>query len=632
MSQETKSFNAEVQKVLDLMIHSVYSNKEVFLRELISNAADAIDKRKFQALSDTSLQAKDNDYKIEIQRNPETKQLIISDNGIGMSYDEVVENIGTIAHSGTKKFFQMNEEMKENPELIGQFGVGFYSSFMVGKKLSLLTRKAGSEEATLWESIGDGNYSIQKTEKSEPGTLITIDLKEDLDKDYCDQWTIKQIVQKYSDFIPYPIEMEMESSEPEKDEEGKIIEGKWKTTKKIEVLNSQKALWTRSPQDVKTEEYEEFYRQLSGDWNPPLKSIHYRAEGSIEFSSLLFLPSKRPFNFNTVDAKWGLQLFVKKVFIMGDCRELLPEYLRFTRGLVDSSDLSLNISREILQQDNQVTAIRKNVVNKILNTLAQLLKKEKNQYIEFWQSFGNVLKEGIATDRENHEKISKLLLYPTTSQDELSSLEDYVSRMKEGQKDIYFLAGENIENLKKSPHLEALKEKGYEVLLMTDDIDEWVVNHLQVFDEKKLVSAANADLDLESEEEKKEIEEKQKKYQEEYKDLLANMSDALKERVKEIRISSRLKNSPVCLVHDQNDMTANMQRILAQHKGDVPDVKRILEINPNHKIFQKMQTADKSAQKEWAELFYGQALLTEGSQVPDPVKFSEQINKLILGE
>lgn len=631
MSTEKQSFQAEVQQVLDLMIHSVYSNREIFLRELISNASDAIDKRKFEALKNTQLAPENSEYFIRIIPNKDDISLTITDNGIGMNREDVVENIGTIAKSGTKEFFQVTKEMKENPELIGQFGVGFYSAFMVANEVSLHTKKAG-EEAVFWHSTGDGTYSISTKEKEEIGTSITLKLKEDIvkEQDFTEEWTIKSIVKKYSDFIAFPIRMKTTKQEPEKDDKGELIEGKFITTVEDEILNSQKALWTRSPSEVKKEEYDEFYRQMSYDWNEPLKVVHFKAEGNLEFNSLMFVPGKRPFNFNTVNAKRGLNLYVKKVFIMSDCEELLPEYLRFVKGVVDCADLSLNISREILQQDQQVAAIKKSLTTKILNTLSDLQKKKSEDYLNFWNSFGSVLKEGIASDQANHEKLSKLFMFYSTKGEALTSLTEYVERMPEEQKHIYFLTGENLSQLRNSPHLEALKEKNYEVLLLNDDIDEWVVNHLSTFSDKQLKSVSQGNLDLETEEEKKKTQEEIKNLSEDYKDILSSMKSALEEEVKEVRISSRLKDSPVCLVSDENDMSANMQRILSAHKGEVPEVKRILEINPKHPVFKKMQSAQKGEHQEWAELFYGQALLNEGSQLKDPVKFSQQINRLIL--
>lgn len=628
---EKHSFQAEIQKVLDLMIHSVYSNKEVFLRELVSNASDAIDKRKYVSLSKTDLAAPNNEYFVKIIPDAKARTLKIIDNGIGMTKEEVIENIGTIAKSGTKQFVEMAKQLKENPEMIGQFGVGFYSTFMVADKVQVITKPATGEEATLWESTGDGTYTTAKADKAEVGTEITLYLKpaekndEDELEEFSEEYTLKKIIQKYSDFIPHPIELFTTKYEYDKD--GKVIPGQ--TKQEFEVANSQKALWTRQPSEVSKEEYTEFYRQLAHDWNEPLKSIHYRAEGNIEFQSLLFIPSKRPFNFNTVDAKKGLSLYVKRIFILANSDGLIPDYLRFVKGVVDSADLSLNISREMLQKDQQVNAIKKNVVTKVLNTLKDLQTTDREGYEGFWANFGVVLKEGIPGDMPNHPKLSDLLLFRTSAHDGWTTLAEYVERKKANQKEIYFLTGESLEQVRNSPHLEVLKDKGYEVIFMSDDIDEWVVGHLPQYKDIALKSITKGDLVLD-ESEKVENEKIIQELSEKYKDVINTLKEALKEDVQDVRVSSRLKDSPVVLVSGDDDMSANMQRIIASHKGETIKTKRILEINPNHAIFAKMQKANAEEQKDWADLFYGQALLTEGSQVPDPVKFSNKINKLML--
>lgn len=640
MQKQQMQFQAEVQQVLDLMIHSVYSNKEIFLRELISNASDAIDKRKFLGLTDNNIASPDGQYFIRLEPDSNKRTLKIIDNGIGMSYEELVENIGTIARSGTKKFTQMAKELKANPELIGQFGVGFYSAFMVADKISLHTRKAGSEQGYYWESSGGGAYSLEERAKDSAGTEITLYLKaeevvehtneeEHNDHNYVNEWTIKRLVSKYSDFIAHPIMMKSVREEPVRDSENKIVEGQFETKVIDETLNSRKALWTRSPSELKIEDYNEFYFQIANDWNPPQKHIHYKAEGNVEFNSILYIPSKRPYNFNTIEAKKGLSLYVKRVFIMNDCEDLLAPYLRFTKGIVDSSDLSLNISREILQQDKQVQIIRKSITTKILNTLSDLQKNNADEYIKFWNNFGMILKEGIASDYDNHKKLSELMMFHSTnSNDSMTTLTDYVERMKTEQTEIYYLAGENLEQLRSSPHLEIFKDKNYEVLLMNEDIDEWVVNHLGLFKEKKLKSVTASDLKID--ESNTETQKELDNLSLDFKDIIDCMKDALKEEIKEVRVSKRLKDSPVCLVDDENDMSANMQRIIAAHRGEAPKIKRILEINPKHAVFGKMKSAGKEEQKDWAELFYGQALLTEGAQLKDPVKFSKQLNKFLL--
>ena len=461
MAKTTQNFSAEIKELLDLMIHSLYSHKEIFLRELISNASDAIDKAKFQSLTQADLLPTGHDFHIRLEPNAEARTLIISDNGIGMSSEEVVEFIGTIARSGTKRFAKINEAIKTSPELIGQFGVGFYSSFMVAEKVVVHTQKAGTDTGTLWESTGDGSYSMDQVPRPEGmGTSVILTLKtfakeEDV-KDFTDPWVLKSLVKKYSDFISHPIKMK--GSEKPEDE----------------TLNSQKALWLKPAVEVTQDEYKDFYQHLTNDWNDILKTIHYKAEGTMEFSSVLFIPSKKPWNYNYKESTWGLSLYVKRVFIMGDCQDLLPSYLRFVKGMVDSSDLSLNVSREILQKDRQVTQIRKNITNKIFSSLKDLLQNDRVQFENFWSEFGPTLKEGIPTDSTQKDKLQDLLLFHSTQSDRMTTLEEYVSRMPAEQKDIYFITGDDLSQLNQSPYLEKLKEKNFEVLLLVDHIDEWV--------------------------------------------------------------------------------------------------------------------------------------------------------------
>lgn len=633
MTEQRQEFQAEVKELLNLMVHSIYSNKEIFLRELISNATDAIDKRRFEALSKPAFELSSGQHRIELKAQPENKSLQIIDTGIGMSRDELVENIGTIAKSGTKQFSRLAQEMKQNPELIGQFGVGFYSSFMVAERVTLHTRRADETGGWFWDSTGDGTYSIMQLDRSEPGTTITLYFKskeENEDKDYTEEWVLRDLVKRYSDFIAHPIQMEVERDEVDYDEEGKAIESTRRKEKKMETLNSMKALWTKSPSELTDKDYNEFYKQMTFDWTDPFKHIHYKAEGTMEFSSLLYVPAKKPFNFNTVDQKYGLDLYVKKVFIMSQCEELLPAYLRFVRGVVDSSDLSLNISREMLQQDRQLAQIRKAIVGKILNELKSSLDKNREEYEKFFDAFGPVLKEGIASDSSNREKIADLLLLKVTGSDKRCTLAEYLAAKPESQKEIYYLTGENADHLRNSPHLEAILEKGYQALLLDDDIDEWVVSHLLQYKEVSLRSASKADLQLDSEEEKKAKQEESEKLGQEYKSLLDSFKQNLGEKIKEVRVSTRLRNFPVVLVDEENDMSANMKRILAQHRGEKYDQARILEINPKHEVFAKVQAASPEEQKDWTELLYGQALLNEGSQLPDPIGFSQQINKLLI--
>lgn len=613
------SFNAEIQQLLDLMIHSLYSQKEIFLRELISNSSDALDKLKFQSLTHTDLLPSGHEFGIRLEVDKSARTLKIIDSGIGMSASEVQEYIGTIARSGTKKFQQMNEEMKSRPELIGQFGVGFYSAFMVADRVVLHTQKAGEKEGVLWESEGKGTYSLQNVPRAEGiGTTITLKLKEfppeEQVADYTDSFVIQGLVKKYSDFIPYPIKMKNDKGEDE-------------------TLNSQKALWLKSPSEVTAEEYKDFYQHLTHDWNAPLKTIHYKAEGTMEFSSLLFIPEKKPWNLMYKDQDFGLSLYVKKVFIMSDAKDLIQPYLRFVRGLVDSSDLSLNVSREMLQQDRQVTQIRKNVVSKVLSTLKEMLTKDRSQYENFWTEFGPIFKEGIPTDHGNKEKIQDLLLVHSSHSDKMTTLEEYVSRMKPEQKHIYFMTGDDLSQMAQSPYLERLKEKGFEVLFFNDAIDEWVTQSLTEYKGKKLQSVMKENLDLDSEAESKAKEEKQKEISEKYKDLIEEFKLALKDQVKDVKVSDRLKSTPVCLVSGEHDPSARMQKIYAQMGpagAPFPMGQRILEVNFEHPVFEKLKSSPEDQRKDWIEILYSQALLHEGSPLPNPTRYTQLISNLML--
>lgn len=616
MAKQVQSFNAEIKQLLDIVIHSLYSHKEIFLRELLSNASDAIDKLKFQSLTHPSLLPSDWEPSIRLSPDAGTKTLKIIDNGIGMTQEEVVEFIGTIARSGAKAFMQMNAEMKTKPELIGQFGVGFYSAFMVADKVTLHTQKAGSNDGTVWESQGDGTYSLESVPRPEgTGTTITLHLKEFQEEEevqnFTDAWVLKSLVKKYSDFIAHPIKMKGE--------------------KEDETLNSQKALWLKSPSEISKEEYKEFYQHLTHDWNDPLRTVHYKAEGTMEFNALLYLPGKKPWNYNMRDMEYGLSLYIKRVFIMSDCKDLLPSYLRFVKGLVDSSDLSLNVSRELLQQDRQVSQIRKNVTNKVLGTLKDLLSKERTAYEDFWTEFGATLKEGLPSDSSNKEKLQDLILFHSTSSDKMTTLDEYVTRMKETQKDIYYITGDSLSQVHNSPYLEKLKEKGLEVLLLVDPVDEWVVGSLTEFKGKKLQSITREGLDLDTEEEKQKKAEEKKQAEDTLKPVLDSMKKALADDVKDVVLSDRLTQTPACLVSSSQDPSAHMQKLMSQMgKEYSTPVKRILEINPKHPVFSKMLKASEEQQKKWAEILYAQALLTEGSSLPDPVKFSQQVAELMV--
>ncbi len=617
MAKQTQSFNAEIKQLLDLMIHSLYSHKEIFLRELVSNASDAIDKLKFQSLTNAALLPEGWQGKVRLEPNSETKTLKIIDNGIGMTSEEVVNFIGTIARSGAKNFTQMTQEMKERPELIGQFGVGFYSAFMVADKVTLHTQKAGTNDGTVWESTGDGTYTLDQVPRAEgTGTTITLHLKnfaeEEEVQNFTDTWVLKSLIKKYSDFIAYPIVMKNDKGEED-------------------TLNSQKALWLKNPSEVTAEEHKEFYQHLTHDFNEPLKTIHYKAEGTMEFNALLYLPNKKPWNYNQRDQEFGLSLYIKRVFIMSDCKDLVPAYLRFVKGLVDSADLSLNVSREILQQNRQVTQIRKNVVSKVLGGLKDMLTKDRNNYETFWNEFGSTLKEGLPSDPANKEKLQDLILFHSTYSDKMTTLEEYVTRMKPEQKHIYFITGDNLPQISNSPYLERLKEKNYEVLLLVDPVDEWVTDALAQYKDKTLQSIMKEGLELDSEEEKARKEEENKQSAEKYQPVLETLKKTLEKDVKDVVISSRLTSTPVCLVAGSSDPSAHMQKLLGQMGREYQNpVKRIMEINPNHPLFEKMLQASPHQQSQWAEILYAQALLNEGSTLPDPVKFSQQIADLMV--
>lgn len=640
MSKATKQFQTEVKQLLDLVIHSLYSNREIFLRELISNASDAIDKARFEAQSNEALLEGNSDWKIKLIPNKDNGTLTIRDNGIGMSMAEVEENIGTIAKSGTKSFVQAMKDAAaaEQPELIGQFGVGFYASFMVADKVTLTTRRAGdAAHGTLWESAGDGSYTIEDAAKAERGTEIVLHLKEEF-KEYLDEWKIRSIVKKYSDFIQYPVCMDITRTETPKGVDGEEIEGAGTIEKTEEqTLNSMKAIWARSKSEVSEEEYKEFYKHVSHDFEDPFRTIHFAAEGTSEFKALLYLPAKKPFDLFMAERKRGIQLYVKRVFITEKCDALLPDYLRFVRGVVDSSDLPLNVSREILQEDVQIKRIQKSLVGKILSTLSELKEKEYDQYLTFWQEFGPVLKEGLHFDYANKEKLQELLLFQSTktAAGEYVSLKQYAERMPETQKEIYYITGEDKAALEQSPLLEAFNAKGFEVLFMTDPVDEWVVQSLHEYQEKQLKAVDRGDVDLDSEEEKKEKEKKQEEAKKEFGTLLELIKNRLESKIKEVRFSNRLTDSACCLVADDFGMNANMERIMRAMNQAVPESKRVLELNPDHPIVKVMgdmykQSADDVRLLDYADLLYDQALLTEGSPIKDPLKFTKLISELMV--
>ena len=641
MAKETRRFETEIQKLLDLMINSLYSHKEIFLRELISNASDALDTLRFKAQTDQSLLEGDSDFKIKIEVDPKARSISVSDNGIGMTRDEVIEHIGTIAKSGTGKLLEAmakkdSEEL--SAELIGQFGVGFYSSFMVAERVVLTTRAAGSSEATRWESVGDGSYTIEDCDRKSRGTTVTLFLRplEDGDQDFTQEWVIRSTIKKYSDFVTYPICMDVEREEVPKDKDGKPIEGA-KPVKKVteEVLNSMKPVWNKRKSEVTEEEYKEFYRHLSHDWTDPLEIIHINAEGKTEYNALMYIPSQAGMDLFIPEKKSGMQLYVKRIFIMDNCEELMPPYLRFIKGVVDSADLSLNVSREILQHDRLVAMIRKNLVKKVLGTLKDMLEKDREKYLKFWQAFGPVVKEGIHYDYENQEALKDLLLFASTRDNDLTTLKEYCSRMPKDQKEIYYLTGSSREMLANSPHLEALKSKGYEVLLMTDPVDEWMLQGLTTYDKKPLKSVAKGEVSLLNDKEKKEAEEKLKADEEQYASLLTFLKNTLREKIKDVKLSSRLTDSAVCLVADEHDLSASMERLLRAAGQEVPETKRILEVNPGHELVKVMfdlykENPSDPRLTEYSELLLDQALLTEGSPIADPAKFSKLVAKLMV--
>ena len=640
MAKTTKQFQTEVQQLLDLVIHSLYSNRDIFLRELISNSSDAIDKIRFEAHSDGELLAGDSDWKIKLITDKESGTLTIRDNGIGMTLAEVEENIGTIARSGTKAFMQALKEKStaDNPELIGQFGVGFYASFMVANKVVLETGKAGNPNmGCRWESVGDGSYSIEEYVREKRGTEIVLHLKEE-HKEYLEEWKIRSVVKKYSDYIQYPVVMDITRSETPKGADGKEIEGVGSIEKTEEqTLNSMKAIWARPKSDVTEEEYQEFYKHISHDFENPFQTIHFSAEGISEFKALLYIPSQKPFDLFMIDRKKGLQLYVKRVFITDRCEELLPDYLRFMRGVVDSSDLPLNVSREILQEDVQIKRIQKSIVSKILSTLSEVKDKNFDGYVKFWKEFGPVFKEGLHFDYGNREKLQELALFESTSTEagNHTTLKDYVGRMSEAQQEIYFITGDSRASLETSPHLEIFKAKGYEVLFLTDPVDEWVVQTLTEYQEKKLKAIDRGDVDLDTEAEKKEKETKQEQAQKEFGDILSFIKNHLEDRIKDARLSKRLTDSACCLVADEYGVNANMERILKAMNQAVPETKRVLELNPDHplmKIMTSIFTKDKNDPRlaDYTDLLYDQALLTEGSPIKDPLRFTRLVSELMV--
>jgi molecular chaperone HtpG len=628
---EQFEFQAEARQLLDLMIHSVYSNKDSFLRELISNASDALDKLRLEAFRNKDLDVDTSDLHIVIDVDKEARTLTVRDNGIGMTRDEVVDLIGTLAKSGTARVRQQLREAETAgaaDALIGQFGIGFYSVFMVADRVELLTRKAGESEATRWESSGDGTYTIASVDDAPQGTSVTLHLKpEDAENelhDYTAEWTLRNLVKKYSDFIAWPIRMDVERRSPADDEGGEET-----VTVEAETLNSMKALWARSKDEVSEEEYAEFYKHIAHAWDDPLEVIAMKAEGTFEYQALLFIPSHAPFDLFTQDAHVGIQLYVRRVFIMGDCDQLLPQYLRFVKGVVDASDMSLNVSREILQQDRQVKAIRRRLTKKVLSTIADLQSERPEDYRTFWTQFGRVVKEGLLSDFDNRDALLRVCSFASTrSDDEATTLAGYVERMKDGQDQIFYATGDTREQILRSPHLEAFKAKGYEVLLLTDPVDEVWVQNVPEFDGKALQSVARGEVDLESEEEKSAHEAEREEQEKQFADLISWLKETLGEHVKDVRLSARLTESPACLITDAFDITPALARLYRASGQEVPATKRILELNPDHPLVTGLRRAHgERAQDpdvaETAELLYGTALLAEGGALDDPARFAD---------
>ncbi len=669
MSQpEVFQFKSEARQLLELMIHSLYSNKEIFLRELISNSSDALDKLRFEALTRPDLR---DDAPLKIRLWSEAGEggrfLHIEDNGIGMSRDEVIANLGTIARSGTKEFAaRMAEARKAEGEaadaekatedaqeteaaeaatggdvesLIGQFGVGFYSSFMAADEVTVVTRKAGEDQATRWVSTGDGTFSVADVQRDTHGTTITLKLRDaDPDnglQDFTAEWVVRQTVKKYSDFVQYPIELRTEREETPTDDDGEEIEGaEAETIVEWQTLNSMKAIWSRAKSDVTDEEYAEFYKHIANDWEAPFETIAFKAEGMFAYQALVFVPDRAPFDLFYRDQKFGLQLYVNRVLVKDKADELLPDWLRFLKGVVDSPDLSLNVSREILQNDRRVGSIKKKIVRKTCDALVGIQKDDRERYLGFWEKFGRVLKEGV-TDFQSKDRVLPLLMFASSADPEqLTTLAEYVERMPEEQEAIYYITGESRTACENSPHIEAFVDKGYEVLFMTDPVDEIIVGHLTDFEEKKLQSVGKGNVELGTEEEKKLAEEARKEKEEAHASLLELIQKSLDEHVKEVRLSSRLKSSPVCLVGEEFDMTPGLQRLLEQSGQASPKQKRILELNPDHPILSKLQglyeeNAENPLIGDYAHLLHGQALIAEGSPLPDPAAFARRVAELM---
>ncbi len=632
-AKQTMGFQAEVKQLLQLMIHSLYSNKEIFLRELISNASDAADKLRFEAINNDALYGNDHELKIKVSFDKAARTITISDNGIGMSRDEAIAHLGTIAKSGTKEFFgKLSGDQQADAALIGQFGVGFYSGFIVADKITVETRRAGAGAAdgVRWESAGEGDFSVEQIDKPNRGTDIILHLREGEDE-LLSSWKLKSIIRKYSDHISLPIVMNKEEWDAEKKET--VVKDE------LETVNQASALWARSKSDITPEQYEEFYKHVSHDFAAPLTYTHNRVEGRSEYTQLLYIPAKAPFDLWDRNKRGGIKLYVKRVFIMDDAEQLMPTYLRFVKGVIDSADLPLNVSREILQESRDVKAIREGSTKRVLGMLEELANAEeqdkKDKYATFWTEFGQVLKEGIGEDAANKDRLAKLLRFASTHNDteeQTVALADYVARMKEGQDKIYYVTAESFKAAKNSPHLEIFRKKGVEVLLLTDRVDEWMLSFLTEFDGKELVSVAKGGLDLgklEDEAEKKEHEETETSY----KELVEKMKGALADKAKDVRVTFRLTDSPACLVADEHELSGNLLRMLKAAGQAAPESKPILEINPNHPLVTRLkyENAESAQFADWSHILFDQALLAEGGALTDPAAFVKRINEMLLG-
>ena len=625
-SAETLGFQAEVKQLLHLMIHSLYSNKEIFLRELVSNASDACDKLRFEAIDQPDLLEGDGELRIRVEYDAALRTITISDNGIGLSREEAITHLGTIARSGTKEFFsKLTGDKQKDANLIGQFGVGFYSSFIIADKVSVLSRRAGLDatESVLWESDGQGEFSVTPVEKADRGTSVTLHLREGEDE-FLSGWKLREVLRRYSDHISLPIQMLKEEWDSEKSEQVKSNE--WET------VNQANALWTRSKSDITDEQYQEFYKHIAHDYDDPLAWTHNRVEGRSEYTQLLFVPKHAPMDLWDRDGRRGVKLYVKRVFIMDDAEQLLPSYLRFVRGVIDSADLPLNVSREILQESRDVRVIREGSTKRVLSLLEDLAENKADEYAEFWTQFGQVLKEGAGEDTANKDRIAKLLRFASTQADNAAqtvSFADYVGRMKEGQDKIYYVSAESFAAASNSPHLEIFRKKGIEVLLLSDRVDEWMLSYLRDFEGKSLVSIAKGGLDLEQladEDEKKH----QTEVAETFKPLVERLKTALADKVKEVRVTLRLVDSPACVVVDANELSPHLLRMLQAAGQAAPDVKPILEINPEHPLIARVQNASDADFNEWAMVLLDQAMLAEGAQLADPAGFVKRLNSILL--